>query len=57
MSLSNADPEPRLLGAQLLRTVGLFQAIVALPICIFLGGSAFFGVIAPYYYFQFYYFM
>lgn len=50
------DPPTRPLGDQILRTVGVFQAIVAFPITLFLGTWAWFqlldGAWMGYYYFM-----
>ncbi|KAI0147548.1 hypothetical protein GGR57DRAFT_255509 [Xylariaceae sp. FL1272] len=54
-----ASPGPRALGAQALITLGLFQAIIAFPVVLFLGGCAFYWLYDDYYsryYGRFYYF-
>jgi hypothetical protein len=40
----------------MLRGAGIFQAIIALPICLFLGFNAFYSVLEPYNW-KLYYFM
>ena len=39
---------PLPLGLQMLRGAGIFQALIALPICLFLGFNAFISVLEPY---------
>ncbi|KAI1263896.1 hypothetical protein F5Y18DRAFT_437881 [Xylariaceae sp. FL1019] len=53
------SPGTRALGAQALITLGSFQAIIALPVVLFLGGCAFYWLYGDYYsryYGRFYYF-
>lgn len=43
------DPSDQALGRQMVRTVGLFQALVALPTLVILGFCAFYQLLDPYY--------
>lgn len=42
-----SDPTPLPLGQQMLRGVGIFQAIIALPVFVLLGSYAFICILAP----------